>query len=473
MSLLAERPAVELLVGRQLTDSEQAIDVVKLDRALAKAKDELNTAIHEEMLRATLVWITNGGSPRLAVTPDMRAVLDSLYLLGAQEAWLELDRLGYDLQGRRAYIEEAPGPDGDVPDYLRRNLRGIEIRIEDELVRTDLSGLASSAVARAVMQLPGARDLASRAISTAMISGFASTFDQVQDLVGAWQYTAILDGGTCDVCRPLDGRVYDTLEELFRVLPNYGPNPRCFGGGRCRCRAVPMPPDAPAVVEGDPVPLPFEQAVRLPQRSLHGDVLAEIDTAVRAIASLHGVPAATPQIPIRIRNLRGTVAGEYRYTDAGEAVEIVVDPVSPYPAFTLAHELGHWLDHQAVGGTGFASETSSAALAEWLQAIEQTEAVRTLRQWLSNPSEVAHVLPDGTVLPFLPSRDRLRYLLDPAEIFARAYAQWAAIRTGDTMLVAGLNRGRLARYPEQWSDLDFQGVAAVFDKIAKEQGWQL
>jgi hypothetical protein len=37
--------------------------------------------------------------------------------------------------------------------------------------------------------------------------------------------------------------VYDTLDALFEVLPDFGPNPDCLGGDRCRCRAVPMPPE--------------------------------------------------------------------------------------------------------------------------------------------------------------------------------------------------------------------------------------
>jgi len=68
-----------------------------------------------------------------------------------------------------------------------------------------------------------------------MIDGMGQTWEANQDLVRGWEYTAILDGGTCDACAPLDGTQYATLEELFLVLPDFGPNPECFGGGRCRC----------------------------------------------------------------------------------------------------------------------------------------------------------------------------------------------------------------------------------------------
>jgi hypothetical protein len=52
-----------------------------------------------------------------------------------------------------------------------------------------------------------------------------------------------LDGGTCDICAPMDGTEYHSLDELYTVLPDFGPNPNCLGGGRCRCRAIPCGPD--------------------------------------------------------------------------------------------------------------------------------------------------------------------------------------------------------------------------------------
>lgn len=246
MSRLVPSEVAAALVGRPLRLAEEAIDVVRLDDSLNAAKDELEQAIRDEMLRAVSVWITAGGRPSLRVTDAMRAPLQALEDLGREEAWNELDRLGYPVAGRagRSFeIEEGRPDDRDVEAYLRRNLVGLEVRIEEELVRADLAELSSSALAHALLRIPGGRDIASRIVSTALVNGLGLTFDQVaaEGLVGGWEYTAVLDGGTCDRCAPLDGTRYATLEELFRVLPDFGPNPRCLGGGRCRCRAVPIP----------------------------------------------------------------------------------------------------------------------------------------------------------------------------------------------------------------------------------------
>lgn len=256
-SLELDWPLVEELIGRPLRRAEQAIDVVRLDQALEQAKDDLEAAIRDEMLAATAAWKGGGAiRPALRVTQEMLDVLDRLREIGREEAELELERAGYVGIRRRSYIDEAPAG-RDVEGYLRQNLGSVTTRIEDELVTTELAGASQAAIAQALLKVPGARDIASRVISTALIDGLSETWDRNADLVACWEYTAVLDSGTCHRCAPLDGKRYSSLELLFRDLPNFGPNPLCLGGGRCRCRAVPCPTDeAP---QNAPEPEPIEE----------------------------------------------------------------------------------------------------------------------------------------------------------------------------------------------------------------------
>ena len=241
--LAATVSLVEALVGRPLRLAEQAIDVLRLDQALEHAKDALDLEIQAEMLRATAAWLAGTAvRPILLITARMLDILDELRALGREEALLELERLGYQ-PGRRFAVDPLdPAPEGrDVIGYIRKGLAAIGVRIELGLVTADLADAAHDAIARALLAIPGARDLASRVISTALIDGLAQTWEANRDIVSGWEYTAILDGGTCDACAPLDGTIYATLEELFVDLPDFGPNPECLGGGRCRCRAIPSP----------------------------------------------------------------------------------------------------------------------------------------------------------------------------------------------------------------------------------------
>lgn len=262
------RNFVEQTIGRAMTLAETAIDVIALDSALEKAKNDLELAIRVEMILATMAWAAGTAIlPSLRVTEAMIAPLDELFNFGRQEAALELERLGYRgvkhppaVDERRFAADPLPDPDRDLARYLRRNLDGISIRIEDELVHAELAGASRNAIAEALLTVPGARDIASRLVSTGLIDGLGMTFEENADLVRCWEYTAIMDAATCVVCRGHDGLKFQTLEELFVVLPQFGPNPRCLGGGRCRCRAVPChvdeagqnPPPPPDAEPGDP-----------------------------------------------------------------------------------------------------------------------------------------------------------------------------------------------------------------------------
>lgn len=245
---LVHRAVVEKAIGRKLRASETIIDVLKLDAALNDAKDELEEAIRDEAVRATAAW-ANGTVPmvKLRVTEAMLAPLDELAAVGRAEALEELHRLGYTDavapgEQRKFAADPLPPEDRDLADYLTRNLPIIGLRIEDDLVVADLADLSRTALAEELLKIPGARDIASRIVSTALAEGLTLTFDANEDLVAGWEYTAVMDAATCDVCESHDGKRYETLAELYEDLPNFGPNPLCHGGGRCRCRGLPLGP---------------------------------------------------------------------------------------------------------------------------------------------------------------------------------------------------------------------------------------
>lgn len=93
--------------------------------------------------------------------------------------------------------------------------------------------------------LAGVTMIAGTGITDAFGSGKAETFDANEENFGGWEYSSVMDGGTCPFCSPLDGTVYPTLDALYAVLPNFGPNPSCHGRFRCRCTAIPLPPSPP------------------------------------------------------------------------------------------------------------------------------------------------------------------------------------------------------------------------------------
>jgi hypothetical protein len=231
---------VELAIGRELREAERAIDVIGIDSALNKAKDDLEAAIEKEKRRVVRA-IMAGRVARLRPTSEMAAVLRRLHRLGKREAALELDRLGYP---RRALAVEPLDFDeelGPLAARLRTLLGSISARVHNEVLEVGLSDVAASAVLRAALRVPGARDAASRIISSAFTNGLTATFETYSEIVSCWEYSAVLDAGVCERCRQWDGERFYSLATLYAVLPDFGPNPECLGDGRCRCRAVPCP----------------------------------------------------------------------------------------------------------------------------------------------------------------------------------------------------------------------------------------
>lgn len=238
-----ERGLVEHIIGRPLRLAEQAIDVLALDEALNNAKDDLERAIQKEMVLAAERAVLFQILPTLELTAKILAPLERLFRLGRREALAELKRLGY--PAKRVYVAEPQYPELDpIVETVAVGLNGLRVRVHNELLEADLTDTSRDAIARALLNVPGARWIAAEVISSALTAGLSQTFEANQDLVSGWSFSAVLDANNCDPCGSMDGTEYATLDEMMVDLPGFGPYPLCDGGGRCRCRGAPLGPAA-------------------------------------------------------------------------------------------------------------------------------------------------------------------------------------------------------------------------------------
>ncbi len=155
--------------------------------------------------------------------------------------------------------------------------------------------------------------------------------------------------------------------------------------------------------------------------------------------------------------------------NAGRAQYLALAPTTKLPRMTLVHEVGHWLDHEALGGKDFGTRARSGSrasreLADVKHTLEGTQEIRQMQQ------------AKGDRRRKLESRRYLRYLTAPHEQFARAYAQWIALRSGDPRMLRELDvmrRNDAKGYlpPRQWTDESFAPVAAAFDRLFRQRGW--
>lgn len=207
-----------------------------------------------------------------------------------------------------------------------------------------------------------------------------------------------------------------------------------------------------------------------------------LPTTTEAIADVHAMPHSVPSLPVN-PNTRGELsekaAGGVGRTpeDPGTPLQIILAGGSgghgPYTdEWTLTHEIGHVVDltafrdeHNPVDGTDINRFYAShdGPLAEVIQLAEETDALRQIRKLRSELNA-----DDDRDLRLLLLTE---YLLRPHEIFARAYAQWIALRSGNRKLQHALNITRSDGGPEQWSDRDFEQIARAMDRIFRERGW--
>jgi hypothetical protein len=193
-----------------------------------------------------------------------------------------------------------------------------------------------------------------------------------------------------------------------------------------------------------------------------------VKSALDAIGKVHG-DGKLPKIPFFI--------GDYQnhgiYAHQGpKAAGIITRQGGGHMELNSLHEIGHFLDHQGIHKRGeFASHTD-ARLKPLMKAIGQSEAVKALQALAKNGKARGS---DGK--SYRVSTRQIKYQLRPHEMFARAYAQWVVLRSGDETLKKQLQgvldeiEGQKVKRPRQWPEKDFEPIAREFDKAFRKIGW--
>lgn len=204
-----------------------------------------------------------------------------------------------------------------------------------------------------------------------------------------------------------------------------------------------------------------------------------IKETLDAIDNVHG-DGELPLIPIE-KSSGQLTTGEF-HARIGRAVKIRVSDKSDTPMMTAAHEMGHFLDHSGdkaalykLSGTRkFINQPDKfrkAATKVW-NNIAGSEAIKDLHATVTKPF-VELAMPDGNLVRLRPDGRYISYLLSPVEIWARAYAQYIAVRSGNRSMLAELKRIQgIGGYKTQWSDEDFAPIADAIDELFSEVGWR-
>ena len=133
---------------------------------------------------------------------------------------------------------------------------------------------------------------------------------------------------------------------------------------------------------------------------------------------------------------------------------IAIKAPGSWPEMTTAHEIGHFLDYSGLQGGGYSTDAPGKLLRLLLQQIEKTSTYKALAK--------------------ASGKRTLKYLMAPRELFARAYAQYVAWRSGDETMLGQIDRVLALQGSNklrQWPYADFLPLIYRFDRLFEAQGW--
>ncbi len=170
------------------------------------------------------------------------------------------------------------------------------------------------------------------------------------------------------------------------------------------------------------------------------------------------------QVPVVMDSrVRGAVFEAYTATGP---YTIHLNPDGNHPELSLVHEIGHFLEWQAVpkAAPGQRSLKDDSFFVQWLEVVRATENFGRLHDLRESQEEAG------------PIHQAANYLLDEQELWARSYSQYVAVKKQVPMLLQQIGAenkiltGTILLRP-YWKNSDFLPVQAAIDSIFQALGW--
>jgi SPP1 gp7 family putative phage head morphogenesis protein len=218
----------------------------------------------------------------------------------------------------------------------------------------------------------------------------------------------------------------------------------------------------PLVVHADVTPrkAPVSETIMVAPEALRAP---SYEATLRVIDKVHDDGGLTA-IPLRETKATVNVGGYSWRSKTGASIDIEVSRAGRFPELTLVHEVGHFIDHQALGTRGeFASE-KAALLEVWRKIVLATPTAKKLKlgaagrkidgEWPRRPpSEFAEAL-------------RLR------ELWARAYTQYVVRHGANTALQAQFEvAAQRLMALSFWPDDEFEAIDLAIATILAAKSW--
>ena len=178
--------------------------------------------------------------------------------------------------------------------------------------------------------------------------------------------------------------------------------------------------------------------------------------SLSAIKQVHSISKPEWDISISAESGKSRL-GSYRSPIGGKAA-IGVKPGRNRAQITTVHEIGHAID-DIIGAGKSAVESDNATVGPIMDAINKIRNITTLSRRFGT-GEIA-------------DEAWARYALSDIEKFARGYAQYIAVESGDSVLLSQLAKNVYGGiYQEQWDADDFAPIQRAFSAMFRSIGWK-
>lgn len=219
-----------------------------------------------------------------------------------------------------------------------------------------------------------------------------------------------------------------------------------------------------------------------------GKVGNTVRNGLSLIEQVHDLPATTRKVTTQMRKVP---IGENTLGDFtrgfGPRIRIVTSADEVSQARTFIHEFGHFIDNQVFYPNNVRSYATEMAnglielgkvskktrgeiggdlLEQFMLKVKQTKAYESLQR-----------IKDGTITSlssggkqWAVNAKHAKYLLEPPELWARAYEQYIATKTNSAALLETIDKGAKGAYKRYWSTEEFLPIMKEMDKVFDQLG---
>jgi hypothetical protein len=197
----------------------------------------------------------------------------------------------------------------------------------------------------------------------------------------------------------------------------------------------------------NPMGIAVSQALALPARDQAN--AAAIKHAVDLIDQVHG-DGVLPASRVLSEDLGNAKYGDFLPGVDGARIRINSSETHDHPIMTTLHEVGHFLDDSGLPGANYTTESHPELVTQWRKAVYNSQQYKALKE---------------------PGMDTNGYLRKDNELFARSYAQFIAVKSGDIAALKELTWMREHEPLKVWDEQDFKPIAIALEALCKKQKW--